>query len=81
MVWSALPLMAKEFALGATDVARQFVNAVKAWAAGLNASGGPEGVGRAVNRAVVACLVSIFFVNLIFTQWVLAAFPQTGVFH
>jgi phospholipid/cholesterol/gamma-HCH transport system permease protein len=48
---------------------------------GLNASGGPEGVGRAVNRAVVACLVSIFFVNLIFTQWVLAAFPQTGVFH
>jgi phospholipid/cholesterol/gamma-HCH transport system permease protein len=48
---------------------------------GLTASGGPEGVGRAVNRAVVACLVAIFFVNLVFTQWVLGAFPQTGVFH
>jgi phospholipid/cholesterol/gamma-HCH transport system permease protein len=48
---------------------------------GLNADGGPEGVGRAVNRAVVGCLVGIFFVNLVFTQWLLAAFPEVGVFH
>ncbi|MFL5846053.1 MAG: MlaE family ABC transporter permease [Solirubrobacteraceae bacterium] len=48
---------------------------------GLNAAGGPEGVGRAVNRAVVGCLVGIFFVNLVFTQWLLAAFPQVGVFR
>ena len=46
---------------------------------GLNATGGPEGVGRAVNRAVVGCLIAIFFVNLVFTQWLLAAFPQLGV--
>jgi phospholipid/cholesterol/gamma-HCH transport system permease protein len=48
---------------------------------GLNAAGGPEGVGRAVNRAVVGCLLGIFFVNLIFTQWLLAAFPEVGVFR
>ena len=48
---------------------------------GLHADGGPEGVGRAVNRAVVGCLVGIFFVNLVFTQWLLAVFPQVGVFR
>jgi phospholipid/cholesterol/gamma-HCH transport system permease protein len=47
---------------------------------GLTVSGGAAGVGRAVNRAVVACLVAIFVVNLIFTQWFLAAFPSVGVF-
>jgi phospholipid/cholesterol/gamma-HCH transport system permease protein len=47
---------------------------------GLTASGGPAGVGRAVNRAVVGCLVAIFVVNLIYTQWFLASFPQVGVF-
>jgi len=30
---------------------------------GLTASGGAVGVGRAVNRAVVGCLVAIFVVN------------------
>ena len=48
---------------------------------GLHADGGPEGVGRAVNRAVVGCLIGIFFVNLVFTQWLLAVFPQVGVFR
>jgi phospholipid/cholesterol/gamma-HCH transport system permease protein len=47
---------------------------------GLNVSGGATGVGRAVNRAVVGCLVAIFVVNLIFTQWFLAAYPSVGVF-
>jgi phospholipid/cholesterol/gamma-HCH transport system permease protein len=46
---------------------------------GLHASGGPEGVGRAVNRAVVGCLIAIFLVNLVFTQGLLAAFPGVGV--
>jgi phospholipid/cholesterol/gamma-HCH transport system permease protein len=46
---------------------------------GLNASGGPEGVGRAVNRAVVGCLIAIFLVNLVFTQALLALFPDVGV--
>jgi phospholipid/cholesterol/gamma-HCH transport system permease protein len=46
---------------------------------GLNASGGAEGVGRAVNEAVVSCLICIFFVNLVYTQVFLALFPQVGV--
>lgn len=46
---------------------------------GLAVSGGPEGVGRAVNEAVVGCLVAIFLVNLIYTQWFLAAYPEVGV--
>ncbi|MHB8657642.1 MAG: MlaE family ABC transporter permease [Solirubrobacteraceae bacterium] len=48
---------------------------------GLNVSGGPEGVGRAVNEAVVGCLVGIFLVNLVYTQYFLAAYPQVGVFR
>src|SRR3954447_10394352 len=48
---------------------------------GLAVEGGPAGVGRAVNRAVVGCLVAIFFVNLVFTQWFLASFPDVAVFH
>ena len=46
---------------------------------GLTVSGGPEGVGRAVNEAVVACLVAIFLVNLVYTQYFLAAYPQVSV--
>jgi phospholipid/cholesterol/gamma-HCH transport system permease protein len=48
---------------------------------GLHASGGAAGVGRAVNRAVVGCLVAVFFVNLVYTQWFLAEFPEVGVFR
>lgn len=48
---------------------------------GLNAKGGAEGVGRAVNEAVVGCLIAIFFVNLVYTQYFLAAFPDVGVFR
>jgi phospholipid/cholesterol/gamma-HCH transport system permease protein len=46
---------------------------------GLTVEGGAAGVGRAVNRAVVGCLVAIFLVNLIYTQWFLSAFPQVSV--
>jgi phospholipid/cholesterol/gamma-HCH transport system permease protein len=46
---------------------------------GLTVSGGPEGVGRAVNEAVVGCLVAIFLVNLVYTQYFLAAYPQVSV--
>lgn len=48
---------------------------------GLAADGGAAGVGRAVNRAVVGCLVAIFFVNLAITQWFLAIHPEVGVFR
>ena len=36
-------------------------------------------MGRAVNEAVVGCLVAIFFVNLVYTQYFLAAYPEVGV--
>lgn len=48
---------------------------------GLNVKGGPAGVGRAVNEAVVGCLIAIFFVNLVYTQYFLAAYPDVGVFR
>jgi phospholipid/cholesterol/gamma-HCH transport system permease protein len=47
---------------------------------GLTVTGGPAGVGKAVNRAVVGCLIAIFVVNLVYTQWFLASFPSVGVF-
>jgi phospholipid/cholesterol/gamma-HCH transport system permease protein len=46
---------------------------------GLNAKGGAEGVGRAVNESVVSCLICIFAVNLVYTQIFLALFPQVEV--
>jgi phospholipid/cholesterol/gamma-HCH transport system permease protein len=48
---------------------------------GMTAKPGPAGVGRAVNQAVVASLVAVFLVNLLYTQWFLAQFPQVGVFR
>ncbi|MDO9409647.1 ABC transporter permease [Patulibacter sp.] len=46
---------------------------------GLHAEGGAHGVGRAVNRAVVGSLMAIFVVNLVYTQWFLATFPEVNV--
>jgi phospholipid/cholesterol/gamma-HCH transport system permease protein len=43
---------------------------------GMTASGGSEGVGRAVNQAVVAALTAIFAFNYVFTQTLLATHPQ-----
>jgi phospholipid/cholesterol/gamma-HCH transport system permease protein len=42
---------------------------------GINVSGGPEAVGRAVNRAVVVCFLSIGFCDYVFTQLLLATHP------
>lgn len=42
---------------------------------GLNASGGPEAVGRAVNRSVVVCFLAIGFSDYVFTQLLLATNP------
>lgn len=46
---------------------------------GLNASGGAEGVGRAVNQAVVSCLLVIFSANVLYSQVYLALFPDSVV--
>ncbi len=46
---------------------------------GMNASGGAEGVGRAVNEAVVTALLGIFAFNYVFTQTLLATHPEISV--
>ena len=48
---------------------------------GLNVKGGAEGVGRAVNQAVVTAFVGIWAFNYVFTTTLLAAFPDTGNLH
>lgn len=47
---------------------------------GYNASGGPEGVGRAVNQAVVVAFVTLWIFNFAFNATYQAAFPAaTGL--
>lgn len=48
---------------------------------GMNVKGGPEGVGRAVNQAVVIAFAGIWVFNYMFTSTMLAAFPETGNLH
>jgi phospholipid/cholesterol/gamma-HCH transport system permease protein len=43
---------------------------------GMTASGGAEGVGRAVNQAVVTSFLGIGAFNYVFTQTLLATHPQ-----
>ena len=43
---------------------------------GLTAKGGPEGVGRAVNQAVVIAFIGIGAFNYVFTQTLLATYPE-----
>jgi len=43
---------------------------------GLTASGGPEGVGRAVNQAIVICFMAIGCLDYVFTQTLLATHPE-----
>jgi phospholipid/cholesterol/gamma-HCH transport system permease protein len=46
---------------------------------GMTASGGAEGVGRAVNQAVVIAFLGIFAFNYVFTQTLLATHPEITV--
>jgi phospholipid/cholesterol/gamma-HCH transport system permease protein len=43
---------------------------------GMTASGGAEGVGKAVNQAVVIALLGVFAFSYVFTQALLATHPQ-----
>jgi phospholipid/cholesterol/gamma-HCH transport system permease protein len=43
---------------------------------GMSAKGGAEGVGRAVNQAVVISFIGIFALNYVFTQTLLATHPE-----
>ena len=53
-----------------------FVIGVIACYKGLNSEGGAEGVGRAVNESVVACLVAVFFISAVYTQFLLVQYPD-----
>jgi phospholipid/cholesterol/gamma-HCH transport system permease protein len=46
---------------------------------GMTVSGGPEGVGRAVNQGVVVTLLAVFSLNYVFTQTLLATNPELSV--
>jgi len=53
-----------------------FIIAIVCCYKGLNASGGSEGVGRAVNQAVVVSFAAIWVFHYLFTSTMLAAFPD-----
>ena len=46
---------------------------------GMTASGGAEGVGRAVNQAVVMAFLAIGAFNYVFTQTLLATHPEINI--
>ena len=46
---------------------------------GMTASGGAEGVGRAVNQAVVIAFLGVFSFNYVFTQTLLATHPEITI--
>jgi phospholipid/cholesterol/gamma-HCH transport system permease protein len=46
---------------------------------GLNAAGGAQGVGRAVNEAVVQCFVAIWIVNFCINTSMLGLFPELAI--
>jgi phospholipid/cholesterol/gamma-HCH transport system permease protein len=58
-----------------------FIVAIVCCYKGLNVRGGAEGVGRAVNQAVVVSFVGIWVFNSVFTYTLLAAYPETGNLH
>jgi phospholipid/cholesterol/gamma-HCH transport system permease protein len=58
-----------------------FIIAIVCCYKGMNVKGGPEGVGRAVNQAVVIAFAGIWVFNFMFTSTMLAAFPETGNLH
>jgi len=58
-----------------------FIIAIVCCYKGMNVKGGSEGVGRAVNQAVVIAFAGIWVFNYMFTTTMLAAFPETGNLH
>ena len=58
-----------------------FIIAIACCYKGLNVRGGAEGVGRAVNQAVVLAFAGIWVFNYLFTSMMLAAYPETGNLH
>jgi phospholipid/cholesterol/gamma-HCH transport system permease protein len=55
-----------------------FIGVVSA-SKGLNAGAGSEGLGKAVNQAVVVCVVSVTVIHTLFDAFVQVAFPSLSV--
>jgi phospholipid/cholesterol/gamma-HCH transport system permease protein len=58
-----------------------FIIAIACCYKGMNVKGGAEGVGRAVNQAVVIAFAGIWVFDYMFTSILLAAFPETANLH
>lgn len=58
-----------------------FIVAIVCCYKGMQVKGGPAGVGRGVNQAVVISFVAIWVFNYMFTSTLLAAFPETTNLH
>jgi phospholipid/cholesterol/gamma-HCH transport system permease protein len=58
-----------------------FIIAIACCYKGMNVKGGAEGVGRAVNQAVVISFAGIWVFNYMFTSILLAAYPETANLH
>lgn len=58
-----------------------FIIAIACCYKGMNVKGGAQGVGRAVNQAVVLSFAGIWVFNYLFTAILLAAYPETGNLH
>jgi phospholipid/cholesterol/gamma-HCH transport system permease protein len=56
-----------------------FIIAIVCCYKGMNAKGGPAGVGRAVNQAVVISFCIIYIYNYLINSLLLGAFPETAV--
>jgi phospholipid/cholesterol/gamma-HCH transport system permease protein len=56
-----------------------FIIAIVCCYKGMNAKGGPAGVGRAVNQAVVIAFCIIYIYNYLINSLLLGAFPETAV--
>ena len=61
--------------------ANGFIVAIACCYKGMTVKGGPQGVGRAVNQAVVLAFAGIWAFSNLFTATMLAAFPETGNLH
>ena len=46
---------------------------------GLNAGGGPSGVGRAVNETVIIAFMLLFFMNAVITAIYFQVVPPPGI--
>ena len=58
-----------------------FIVAIACCYKGMHVKGGAQGVGRAVNQAVVIAFAGIWAFSNLFTATMLAAFPETGNLH